>query len=93
MWPGTWLHAFLLDVVVSRQERRQGIGTRMVQVAAREGGAARCEWLHVDFEDHLRPFHFGATGSALPTQGVSYRHVQDVPAAPGHSVLFRALTR
>jgi hypothetical protein len=24
--------------------------------------AAGCEWLHVDFEDHLCPFHFGSCG-------------------------------
>ena len=27
-----------------------------------EARAAGCEWLHVDFEDHLRPFYFGSCG-------------------------------
>ena len=31
-------------------------------VCAREAGAAGCEWLHVDFEDHLRTFYFDACG-------------------------------
>jgi hypothetical protein len=24
--------------------------------------AAKCEWLHVDFEDHLRPFYLASCG-------------------------------
>jgi GNAT superfamily N-acetyltransferase len=42
--------------------RRQGVGTELVAVAVKEARAAGCEWLHVDFEDHLRAFHFGACG-------------------------------
>ena len=30
--------------------------------------AARCEWLHVDFEDHLREFYFDRCGFE-PTNG------------------------
>jgi GNAT superfamily N-acetyltransferase len=55
-------HAFLLDTVVAGPLRRQGVGTRLVQVAAGEASAAGCEWLHVDFEDHLGPFYFGVCG-------------------------------
>ena len=60
-WDGD-AHAFILDTVVAGPLRWQGIGTRLVQVAAREAGAAGCEWLHVDFEDDLGPFYFGGCG-------------------------------
>ena len=43
-----------------------GVGTRLVEVAVREARAAGCEWLHVDFEDHLRGFYFDACGF-IPT--------------------------
>jgi len=60
-WDGG-VHAFILDTVVAGPLRRHGVGTRLVAVAAREAGAAGCEWLHVDFEDHLGPFYFGCCG-------------------------------
>lgn len=60
-WDGG-VHAFLLDLLVTPGLRRQGIGTGLVAVAVREARAAGCEWLHVDFEDHLRKFYFGACG-------------------------------
>ncbi|HVV18317.1 MAG TPA: GNAT family N-acetyltransferase [Pseudonocardiaceae bacterium] len=60
-WDGG-VHAFVLDTVVSADHRRQGIGVELVAVAARESMAARCEWLHVDFEPHLRDFYFQACG-------------------------------
>lgn len=53
-------HAFLLDTLVPAEERRRGIGRRLVTVAADAARAAGCEWLHVDFEPHLRPFYLGA---------------------------------
>ena len=34
----------------------------MIAVAAEHALAAGCEWLHVDFDDHLRPFYFDACG-------------------------------
>ena len=34
----------------------------LVEVAVREARAAGCEWLHIDFEDHLRGFYFDACG-------------------------------
>jgi GNAT superfamily N-acetyltransferase len=55
-------HAFILATVVAGPLRRHGIGTGLVRVAAREASAAGCEWLHVDFEDHLSPFYFGGCG-------------------------------
>ncbi|MDX3088840.1 MULTISPECIES: GNAT family N-acetyltransferase [Streptomyces] len=55
-------HAFLLDTVVARGERGSGIGTALVARAAQEACAAGCEWLHVDFEEHLRHFYLEGCG-------------------------------
>jgi predicted N-acetyltransferase YhbS len=55
-------HAFVLDTVVAVDHQRAGIGAELVAVAVREARAAGCEWLHVDFEDHLRDFYFQACG-------------------------------
>lgn len=60
-WDGG-VHAFILDAMVATSAGRQGIGTQLVAVAAAEARAAGCEWLHVDFEDHLRVFYFDACG-------------------------------
>ncbi|MBZ6229963.1 GNAT family N-acetyltransferase [Streptomyces olivaceus] len=60
-WDGG-AHAFLLDTVVARHCRSRGVGTRLVALAAEEARAAHCEWLHVDFEDHLRAFYVEACG-------------------------------
>lgn len=65
-WDGG-AHAFLLDPVVSPRLQRQGIGTRMIDMAAQAARAVGCQWLHVDFEDHLRPFYIDACGFQ-PTQ-------------------------
>ncbi|MEU8077719.1 GNAT family N-acetyltransferase [Catellatospora citrea] len=58
-WDGSG-HAFVLDTVVAVDARRSGVGTGLVAEAARQAGAAGCEWLHVDFEAHLRGFYFEA---------------------------------
>jgi ribosomal protein S18 acetylase RimI-like enzyme len=55
-------HAFLLDTKVASSHQRQGIATGLVAEAARQATAAGCEWLHVDFEEHLGPFYFDACG-------------------------------
>lgn len=60
-WDGG-IHAFVMDTIVSTRARRGGIGTELVAVAARESSAAGCEWLHVDFDPHLRKFYFDACG-------------------------------
>jgi GNAT superfamily N-acetyltransferase len=58
-WDGG-VHAFILDTLVAAGARRHGVGTRLIEVAAENARAAGCEWLHVDFEDELRPFYFGS---------------------------------
>lgn len=68
-WDGA-THAFVLDTVVSRRLRRQGVGTGLAARAVQGARAAGCEWLHVDFEDHLRPFYFGACGFTPTNAGL-----------------------
>ncbi|CAL9474289.1 GNAT family N-acetyltransferase [Streptomyces sp. enrichment culture] len=68
-WDGG-AHAFLLDTAVARHHRSRGVGARLVAVAAEGARAAGCEWLHVDFEDHLRPFYFDACGFKETTAGL-----------------------
>jgi GNAT superfamily N-acetyltransferase len=55
-------HAFLLDTKTRGEWQRRGVGTELVGRAAQHANAAGCEWLHVDFEPHLRSFYFDACG-------------------------------
>jgi ribosomal protein S18 acetylase RimI-like enzyme len=66
-WDGG-AHAFIVDTIVAAKAGRQGIGTELLAIAAAEARAAGCEWLHVDFEDDLRPFYYDACGFQ-PTNG------------------------
>jgi GNAT superfamily N-acetyltransferase len=66
-WDGG-AHAFVLDTLVTNKVQRQGVGAELIAVAARKARVARCEWLHVDFEDRLRPFYVDACGF-VPTSG------------------------
>jgi ribosomal protein S18 acetylase RimI-like enzyme len=60
-WDGAG-HAFIIDTIVSAGTRRRGVGTGLVALAERQARTAGCEWLHVDFEDHLRPFYLDSCG-------------------------------
>lgn len=61
LWDGL-VHAWIQDVMVARSARRRGFGLALV-AASRDGAReAGCEFLHVDFDDHLRDFYFGACG-------------------------------
>jgi predicted N-acetyltransferase YhbS len=60
-WDGG-VHAFVLDTAVARRVGRRGIGAELVRIAVESARAAGCEWLHVDFDDHLREFYFDACG-------------------------------
>jgi GNAT superfamily N-acetyltransferase len=64
------IHAFLLDTMVSARAGRQGIGTRLVEVAVGEARSTDCEWLHVDFDDELRAFYFEACGFTPTNAGL-----------------------
>jgi N-acetylglutamate synthase-like GNAT family acetyltransferase len=68
-WDGG-VHAFLLDALVTADVGRRGVGTQLVAVASDGARAAGCEWLHVDFEDHLRPFYFGSCGFSPTNSGL-----------------------
>ena len=68
-WDGG-VHAFLLDTMVRADRRRTGIGRALVETAVAGAQASGCEWLHVDFDDHLRGFYldecgFTPTGAGL----------------------------
>jgi len=69
VWDGG-LHAFLLDTAVHPDHQRRGIGVALVTRLVADAEAAGCEWLHVDYEPHLRSFYedtcgFGPTRAGL----------------------------
>ena len=68
-WDGG-VHAFLLDTLVTARVRRRGVGTKLVAAASDGARAAGCEWLHVDFEDHLRSFYFDSCGFSPTNAGL-----------------------
>lgn len=68
-WDGA-AHAFILDTMVAKKAGRQGVGAELVSVAVRQARSAGCEWLHVDFEDHLTSFYFDACGFAPTNAGL-----------------------
>ena len=68
-WDGD-AHAFILDTMVAQRAGRRGTGTELVAQAALAARAASCEWLHVDFDDHLRAFYFDACGFTPTNAGL-----------------------
>jgi len=60
-WDGA-VHAWLQDTMVAVATRGNDVGSGVVAVAREHARAAGCEWLHVDFDDHLRSFYFDACG-------------------------------
>jgi predicted N-acetyltransferase YhbS len=68
-WDGG-VHAFVLDTMVSEDAGRQGIGGELVRRAVAGARAAKCEWLHVDFEDDLRAFYFNTCGFTPTNAGL-----------------------
>jgi len=55
-WDG-WQHAFLLDPTVHPDYRLRGIGSELVRRATEASREAGCEWLHVDYAQHLARFY------------------------------------
>lgn len=51
------VHAFLLDTTVHKEFQHQGIGRELVTRAIAGSRARGCDWLHVDFKDHLEQFY------------------------------------
>jgi GNAT superfamily N-acetyltransferase len=60
-WDGL-VHAWIQDTMVARSARHQGVGVAVVALARDRAREAGCEWLHVDFDDDLRPFYYDACG-------------------------------
>jgi len=60
-WDGA-AHAFVMDTMVTGDARRHGVGTKLVAVATEHARTAGCEWLHVDFEEHLTAFYLDGCG-------------------------------
>ena len=69
IWDGQ-VHAWIQDVMVANVARGRGIGTRLVEIARDEAKRAGCEWLHVDFDDHLRSFYYDACGFTSTNAGL-----------------------
>jgi GNAT superfamily N-acetyltransferase len=67
-------HAFLLDTKTRGERQRRGIGTELVGRAAQHAKAAGCEWLHVDFEPHLRSLYLDACGFHPTDAGLIHLH-------------------
>lgn len=55
-WDGG-AHAFVLDTTVHPDERRRGLGVRLVRTAAEAARERGASWLHVDYEPHLAEFY------------------------------------
>jgi GNAT superfamily N-acetyltransferase len=70
-WDGAG-HAFILDTVVAESEQRRGVGARLVALAAQHARDAKCEWLHVDFEPHLREFYLDGCGFTATDAGLLF---------------------
>jgi GNAT superfamily N-acetyltransferase len=69
VWDG-FTHAWIQDTMVAVPARGQGIGTQLVVMARDRARDAGCEWLHVDFDDHLRTFYFDSCGFTATTAGL-----------------------
>lgn len=55
-WDGG-IHAFLLDTTVHADYQRRGIGVMLVQKAVEAARGHGIEWVHVDYEPHLKAFY------------------------------------
>lgn len=69
IWDGL-VHAFVEDTIVASRARRHGVGATLIAVAREHAANAGCEWLHVDFDDHLRAFYFDACGFTPTNAGL-----------------------
>lgn len=69
VWDGL-VHAWIQDTMVARVARGRGIGTGLIALARAEARRDGCEWLHVDFDDDLRPFYIDACGFTPASAGL-----------------------
>ncbi len=65
-------HAWLQDVMVAPDRQRSGIGLQLVNRAADEARRSNCEWLHVDFDDHVADFYYQHCGFTRTKAGLKY---------------------
>ncbi|GIH18444.1 GNAT family N-acetyltransferase [Rugosimonospora africana] len=79
-WDGG-VHAFILDTMVAMEQRHRGVGSGLIATAVEGARAAGCEWLHVDFEDHLTAFYFEACGFSPTKAGLIALPAREAPAA------------
>jgi GNAT superfamily N-acetyltransferase len=56
-WDGG-IHAFVLDTTVHPNVRRRGVGRGLVELAVEVARERGVEWVHVDFDGHLREFYY-----------------------------------
>ncbi|RYV52832.1 GNAT family N-acetyltransferase [Pengzhenrongella frigida] len=63
-------HAFVLDTTVHPDYQGRRIGRQLVHIAAAEAKRAGCQWLHVDYEPHLRSFYRDSCGFRPTTAGL-----------------------
>jgi GNAT superfamily N-acetyltransferase len=68
-WDGL-VHAWIQDTIVAADARHRGIATALVALARDRARDAGCEWLHVDFDDDLRPLYIDACGFTPAQAGV-----------------------
>jgi GNAT superfamily N-acetyltransferase len=69
LWDGC-VHAWLQDVMVAAKARRRGVGVELVRHSREEAANAGCDYLHVDFENDLKPFYYDACGFAPTNAGL-----------------------
>jgi GNAT superfamily N-acetyltransferase len=69
IWDGL-AHAWIQDTIVAPTARHRGVGTQLVKTVERAARTAGCEWLHVDFDDHLRAFYFESCGFTPTNAGL-----------------------
>ena len=56
--------------MVANGSQHKGVATRLVTIARERAQRAGCEWLHVDFDDNLRPFYIGVCGFVPTNAGL-----------------------
>jgi GNAT superfamily N-acetyltransferase len=69
IWDGL-VHAWLQDTMVAQSARRHGIGRKLVTMARHRAHDAGCQWLHVDYGDHLTHFYEVICGFAPTSAGL-----------------------
>jgi len=69
VWDGQ-VHAWLQDTMVASAARHRGVGTQLVATAVEHARTAGCGWLHVDFDERLRPFYLDACGFTPTAAGL-----------------------